>query len=351
MSVSNTLAATARGEPGSPAMKMPARRIGPFHVARIGLGCMNLSHAYGTPPAAAQGAQLLLHALEHGVTFFDTAPLYGFGENEKLIGDALAQHRSRFVLATKVGMYGMNGRRVIDGRPQTIKEQMDLSLLRLRTDCVDLLYLHRWDKKVPIEDSIGAMSELVRAGKARVLGLSEVSAQTILRAHAVHPIVAVQTEYSLWTRNAEIGALEACRTIGAAFVAFSPLARGWLTNTLVPGEFIASDIRRAMPRFQADNFAKNQTLLEEFLDLATEAGCTPAQLALAWLLNRAPHVIPIPGTRSIAHFDENMGAISMRLDKDLLQRLDQLFEAGRIAGARYPAAVQAEVDTEEFGKT
>jgi aryl-alcohol dehydrogenase-like predicted oxidoreductase len=335
---------------GQHRLKMPARKIGPFHVARIGLGCMNLSHAYGTPPTSELGAQLLLHALERGVTLFDTAPLYGFGENEKLIGAVLARHRSSFVLATKAGMYGMDGRRVIDARPQTIKDQMDLSLRRLRTDCVDLLYLHRWDKKIPIEDSIGAMGDLVREGKARALGLSEVSAERILRAHAVHPIVAVQTEYSLWTRNAEIGALEACRSIGAAFVAFSPLARGWLTNTLVPSEFIASDIRRGMPRFQANTFAQNQPLLKEFVRFAIEVGCTPAQLALAWLLNRAPHVIPIPGTRSIAHFDENMGAITMQLDRGFLQRLDQLFEVGRIVGERYPAATQAEIDTEEFGK-
>lgn len=332
-------------------MKMPSRKIGPFHVARIGLGCMNLSHAYGTPPASERAEQLLLHALEQGVTLFDTAPLYGFGENEKLIGNVLAQHRASFMLATKAGMYGIDGRRVIDGRPQTIKEQMDQSLRRLRTDSVDLLYLHRWDKKVPIEDSIGAMSELVREGKARALGLSEVSAETIMRAHAVHPIAAVQTEYSLWTRNAEIAGLEACRKIGAAFVAFSPLARGWLTNTLVPGEFITSDIRKAMPRFQGDTFAQNQPVLEEFVCIASEVGCTPAQLALAWLLNRASHVIPIPGTRSVAHLEENMGAITMRLDRDILQRLDRLFEVGRIVGERYPAAVQREIDTEEFAKT
>jgi len=312
---------------------------------------MNLSHAYGTPPSAERGAQLLLHALNRGVTLFDTAPLYGFGENEKLLGDVLAQHRASLVLATKVGMYGIDGRRVIDGRPQTIKEQMDLSLRRLRTDCVDILYLHRWDKKIPIEDSVGAMGDLVREGKARALGLSEVSAQRIMQAHAVHPIVAVQTEYSLWSRNPEIGVLEACRKIDAAVVAFSPLARGWLTNTLEPGEFIATDIRTGMPRFQSKNFAQNQPVLEEFVRLASEVGCTAAQLALAWLLNRAPHVVPIPGTRSVAHLDENMGAIAIQLDSDLLQRLDRLFEVGRIAGERYPPAVQREIDTEEFPKT
>jgi aryl-alcohol dehydrogenase-like predicted oxidoreductase len=292
----------------------------------------------------------LLHALELGVTLFDTAPLYGFGENEKLLGEVLANHRANLVLATKAGMYGIDGRRVIDGRPVTIKEQMDLSLCRLRTDCVDLLYLHRWDKKIPIEDSVGAMGDLVRQGKARALGLSEVSAERIRQAHAVHPIAAVQTEYSLWTRNAEIGVLEACREIGATLVAFSPLARGWLTNTLDPSEFIASDIRRGMPRFQPDNFAQNHPILEEFVCVASELGCTPAQLALAWLLNRAKHVVPIPGTRSVAHLDENMGAIEIHLDDNLLQRLDRLFAVGTIAGERYSPAVQKEIDTEEFAK-
>jgi aryl-alcohol dehydrogenase-like predicted oxidoreductase len=329
-------------------MKMPARKIGPYHVARIGLGCMNLSHAYGTAPGLEQSSQLLNHAMERGITLFDTAPLYGFGANEKLLGDVLGQHRSRFVLATKAGMYGIDGRRVIDGRPETIKEQMDLSLRRLKTDRVDLLYLHRWDKKIPIEDSIGAMSDLVRDGKVRALGLSEVSAATIMRAHRVHPIAAVQTEYSLWTRNPEIAVLETCRTIGAAFVAFSPLARGWLTNSILPGEFEANDIRKGMPRFRALEFTQNQPLLEEFVRVAAEVGCTPAQLALAWLLNRSPHVIPIPGTRSIAHFDENLAAIDMRLGKEVLQRLDRLFEVGRVAGKRYPDNVQVEIDTEEF---
>jgi aryl-alcohol dehydrogenase-like predicted oxidoreductase len=311
---------------------------------------MNLSHAYGTPPTAERGAELLLHALNRGVTLFDTAPLYGFGENEKLLGDVLARHRASLVLATKVGMYGIDGRRVIDGRPQTIKEQMDLSLRRLRTDCVDILYLHRWDKRIPIEDSVGAMGDLVREGKARALGLSEVSAARIMQAHAVHPIVAVQTEYSLWSRNPEIGVLEACRKIDAAVVAFSPLARGWLTNTLEPGEFIAADIRTGMPRFQSKNFAQNRPILEEFVRLASEVGCTAAQLALAWLLNRAPHVVPIPGTRSVAHLDENMDATAIHLSSDLLQRLDRLFAVGRIAGDRYPPAVQREIDTEEFPK-
>jgi aryl-alcohol dehydrogenase-like predicted oxidoreductase len=329
-------------------LKLPMRALGPFTVSSLGLGCMNLNHAYGTPPTADVSAQLLLHALERGVTLFDTAALYGGGENEKLLGNTLAPHRSNLTLATKCGLYILNGKRVIDGRPETIKEQMDLSLQRLRTDCVDLLYLHRWDKKVPIEDSVGAMGDLVRAGKARALGLSEVSAASILRAHAVHPISAVQTEYSLWTRNAEIGVLEACRSINATFVAFSPLARGWLTNTLEPGEFVAADIRRGMPRFKSESFVQNRPVLEEFVGLAGEVGCTPGQLALAWLLNRAPHIVPIPGTRSVAHFDENLAAVGIQLDSGVMEALERLFAVGRISGDRYPAATQLEIDTEEF---
>ncbi len=328
--------------------KLPARKVGPLTVSSLGLGCMNLNHAYGTPPAAEVGSRLLLHALDSGVTLFDTAPLYGGGENEKLLGNTLAPHRAYLVLATKAGMYILNGKRAIVNRPETIREQMDLSLGRLQTDHVDLLYLHRWDKKTPIEDVIGTMSDLVRAGKARALGLSEVSAETLMRAHAVHPISAVQTEYSLWTRNAEIGVLEACRKIGAAFVAFSPIARGWLTNTLALSDLAATDIRRGMPRFKSENFDQNRAVLDEFVRLAEEAGCTPVQLALAWLLNRAPHIVPIPGTRSVAHFDENMGAVGVRLDSKQVERLDQLFAPGKIAGDRYPPATQAEIDTEQF---
>jgi hypothetical protein len=237
---------------------------------------------------------------------------------------------------------------VIDNRPETIKEQLDLSLARLQTDHVDLLYLHRWDKKTPIEETIGAMSDLVRAGKAGALGLSEVSAETVMRAHAVHPISAVQTEYSLWTRNAEIGVLEACRKIGAAFVAFSPIARGWLTNTLALSDLGTTDIRRGMPRFKSESFLQNRAVLVEFVRTASEIGCTPVQLALAWLLNRAPHVVPIPGTRSVAHFDENMGAVGAHLTGEQVERLDRLFAVGKISGDRYPSATQAEIDTEQF---
>ena len=215
---------------------MRTRRIGELTVSALGLGCMNLSHAYGAPPPPEAAERLLLHALDRGVTLFDTAALYGFGANETLLGRVLKPHRSKFVLASKGGMTGVTFpdgiKRVIDGRPESIRRDCEASLKRLQTDVIDLYYLHRWDKKIPVEDSVGAMSDLVRQGKVRALGLSEVSAATLMRAHAVHPIAAVQTEYSLWTRNPEIAVLQACKDIGAAFVAFSPTARAFLTGTL-----------------------------------------------------------------------------------------------------------------------
>jgi aryl-alcohol dehydrogenase-like predicted oxidoreductase len=332
---------------------MQKRTIGPFHVSAIGLGCMNLSHAYGTPPSAEQGERVLLAALDAGVTLFDTAALYGFGANETLIGKVLSQHRSRFTLASKGGMAGVQFddgiKRVIDGRPETIRQNCEDSLRRLQTDVIDLYYLHRWDKKVPIEDSMGAMADLVRAGKVRAIGLSEVSAATLRKAHAVHPIAAVQTEYSLWTRNPEIAVLEACREIGAAFVAFSPVARGFLCDALHDVSTLGpKDIRSAMPRFAPDNYAANLKLLPPYKALAAEAGCTPAQLALAWLLHKAPHIIPIPGTGRVDHLQEDLGALSVKLDAGLLARLEALINQGSVTGNRYSAQSASEVDTEEF---
>ncbi|MDP2033933.1 MAG: aldo/keto reductase [Polaromonas sp.] len=332
---------------------MQKRTIGPFHVSAIGLGCMNLSHAYGTPPSAAQGERVLLAALDAGVTLFDTAALYGFGANETLIGQVLAKHRSRFTLASKGGMAGVQFedgvKRVIDGRPETIRKNCEDSLKRLQTEVIDVYYLHRWDKKVAIEDSVGAMADLVRAGKVRAIGLSEVSAATLRKAHAVHPIAAVQTEYSLWTRNPEIAVLEACREIGAAFVAFSPVARGFLCDALPDVSTLApKDIRTAMPRFAPDNYAANLQLLPPYKALAAEAGCTPAQLALAWLLHKAPHIIPIPGTGSVEHLQEDLGAADLRLDAGLLAKLELLINQQTVTGNRYSAQSASEVDTEEF---
>ena len=330
---------------------MQQRRLGEFSVSALGLGCMNLSHAYGTPPAAEAAEALLLRALDRGINFFDTAALYGFGANETLLGRVLKPHRRKIVLASKCGMTGVDGKRVIDGRPATLKRTCDESLRRLQTDEIDLYYLHRWDKQVPIEDSIGALSDLVRAGKILGIGLSEASASTLRRAHAVHPIAALQSEYSLWTRNAELGTLDACRELGTAYVAFSPLARAFLTGTLRDPEsqLEAKDIRRQMPRFEPANYAKNLALLPGYMAIAQEVGCSPAQLALAWLLARGDHVIPIFGTRQPEHLDDNAGAAAVSLDPKTVARLDALINQQTVAGPRYNAATQLEIDTETFG--
>jgi aryl-alcohol dehydrogenase-like predicted oxidoreductase len=335
---------------------MQQRRIGPFGVSAIGLGCMNLSHAYGTPPPADQAERLLLAALDQGVTLFDTAALYGFGANEALVGRVLKPHRDRITLCSKGGMAGVNFadgvKRVIDGTPAAIRRNCEDSLKRLGTEVIDLYYLHRWHKAVPIEDSVGEMARLVAEGKVRALGLSEVSAATLRKAHAVHPIAAVQSEYSLWSRNPEIAVLDACRQIGAAFIAFSPVARAFLTGTLcdVSG-FDARDIRRGMPRFAPENYAANLALLEGHAAIARDAGCTMAQLALAWLLAKGDDIIPIPGTTSPAHLAENLGAASVVLPPRTVAQLDALFAPRAITGPRYNATNQAEIDTEDFPGT
>jgi aryl-alcohol dehydrogenase-like predicted oxidoreductase len=333
---------------------MKNRKLGPFQVSEIGLGCMNLSHAYGAPVSEAQAERVLLSALDAGVTLFDTAALYGFGTNESLVGKFLKSHRQKFTLASKCGMAGvdLNGDgklvRVIDGRPETIRKTCEDALKRLQTDVIDLYYLHRWDKKVPIEDSVGALSDLVRQGKIQSIGLSEVSAGTLRKAHAVHPIAAVQTEYSLWTRNPEIAVLKACEQLGTTFVAFSPVARGFLCGPLDMATLDAKDIRKGMPRFTPENYAANFKLFAPYQNLANEAGCSPAQLALAWLLHKAPHIIPIPGTTSVPHLLDNLGASDIRLSDSIITQLNALINEKTVQGNRYSAQSNAEVDTEVF---
>ncbi|MGA8392958.1 MAG: aldo/keto reductase [Burkholderiaceae bacterium] len=333
---------------------MRQRQLGPFTVSAISLGCMNLSHAYGAPVSAEQAERVLLAALDAGVTMFDTAALYGFGANETLVGNVLSKHRRQFTLASKCGMQGVdvNGDgklvRVIDGRPATIRATCEAALKRLRTDVIDLYYLHRWDKKVPIEDSVGALSDLVRAGKIQTIGLSEVSAATLRRAHAVHPITALQTEYSLWTRNPEIAVLDACRELGVAFVAFSPVARGFLCGEIDVAALDAKDIRRTMPRFAPENYAVNLKLLPAWQAIANEVGCTPAQLALAWLLHKGEDIIPIPGTTSVAHLKDDLGAVNVQLDAAVIARLEALINQDTVAGNRYNPQANSEVDTEVF---
>ncbi len=330
-------------------MSLKRRKIGPFEVSSIGFGCMSLSHAYNPPVSDEQADRVLNRALDLGCDFIDTAALYGFGHNETTLGKFISSRRGEFTLASKCGMTGVNGVRVIDGRPETIKATCDDSLQRLKTDVIDLYSLHRLDRKVPIEDSAGALADLVGAGKIRTIGLSEVSADTLRRAHAVHPVTAVQSEYSLWTRNTEVAVLEACREIGATLVAFSPVARGFLTGKLgAHSQFEGKDIRSAMPRFQGENWKQNLVLLGEFEDVAAEVGCTPAQLALAWLLHRAPHIVPIPGTKELDHLEENVGALEVSLTPEVMATLDALINPKTVVGPRYNAATQAEIDTEEL---
>lgn len=328
---------------------MSTRRIGQINVPAIGLGCMNLSHAYGTPPAPEDAEALLLRALDLGVTHFDTAALYGFGKNETLVGRVLSSHRDRIFLASKCGMTGVNGKRVIDGRPETLRRTCEEALRRLRTDRIDLYYLHRWDREVPIEESVGELSRLIEAGKILAIGLSEVSAATLRRAHAEHPITALQTEYSLWTRNPEIAVLEVCRELGIAFVAFSPLGRGFLSGTMNDVSHLGEkDIRYRMPRFSKENFKRNLPLLDALRTLAEQADATPAQLALAWLLAQDESILPIPGTTSISHLEENMETNNIRLEASLVDHLDRLINQHTVCGGRYNKATQAEIDTEEF---
>jgi aryl-alcohol dehydrogenase-like predicted oxidoreductase len=314
---------------------------------------MNLDHAYGPSVSPEQGERVLLGALDAGYDYFDTATLYGGGRNEERVGQVLSAHRSRFVLASKCGMsiIPVDGKptRVIDGRPDTLRQQCEDSLRRLKTDVIDLYYLHRWDKTVPIEDSVGALADLVRAGKIRGIGLSEVSAATLRKAHAVHPITALQTEYSLWSRNPEIAVLDACQQLGVAFVAFSPVARGYLGGELTDvGTLHAKDIRRSMPRFAPDAYAANLHLLAPLVAMARELGCTPAQLSMAWLLHKAPHIIPIPGTTSEQHMRDNFATAQIKLSAAQMQQLEAMIHQGNVVGNRYDAQATGEVDTESF---
>ncbi|WP_082569080.1 aldo/keto reductase [Microbacterium sp. Root180] len=316
-------------------------------LPRIGLGCMALSHAYGVSPSADDGVALIRAALDHGVTLLDTATLYGDGRNEELVGRAIADRRDEVVLASKGGMALVDGVKTIDGRPETLRAQVDASLARLEVEHIDLYYLHRWDKQVPIGESVGALAEMVDAGKIGHIGLSEVSVERLLEAQAVAPVAAVQNEYSLWSRNPEWGMLEATRRSGVALVAFSPVARGFLADAVHdPDDLAPKDIRRAMPRFHAEHWPVNAALLPAWRALAAQADCTPAQLALAWLLSRGDHVVPIPGSTQVPHVRDNLAAVDLVVDPAILTRAGELIDTGTVSGARYNAAQSAEVDAE-----
>lgn len=328
---------------------MEKRTLAGSGVRPVGLGCMNLSHGYSTFPTPQEGARLLRHALDAGVDHLDTATLYGQGRNEELIGAAIAGRRREYFLASKCGLEMVDGRGRVDGRPHVLRRQAEASLRRLRTSRIDLYYLHRLDRRVPIEESVGALAEMVRDGMIGAIGLSEVSAATLRRAHAVHPIAAVQTEYSLWTRNPELGVLRACRELGTAFVAFSPLARAYLTGALTdPSALPGNDMRRHMPRFNAENYPRNLALLEGFTALAARLGTTPAALALAWVLAQGEHVVAIPGTTRADHLEENLAAERLQLDAATLAELDGLINQRTVHGHRYSSLQRATIDTEDF---
>ena len=326
---------------------MDQRQLGPFSVSAIGLGCMSLSHAYGTPPPREQAERVLLGALDAGYTFFDTAAVYGVGHNETLVGEVLKHRRSEFVLASKCGL--TNGdQRELNGRPEVLKATCEGSLRRLQTDVIDLYYLHRWDKRVPIEESVGALAELVAEGKIKTIGLSEVSAATLRRAHAVHPITALQTEYSPWTRNPEIAVLDACRELGVTFVAFSPVGRGFLAGGVTDlAQLEEGDFRKGMPRFQGEAFEANLKMFAGFANLAGEAGCTPAQLCLAWLLAKDHAQVPIPGTTNPDHMAENAKAAAIKRSPEVMAKVEALVNPQTVTGPRYAPAMQASVDTED----
>ena len=331
-------------------MAVSKRLVGDREVHPIGLGCMNITHAYGPPMDEDAARRLLQRALDLGCDFLDTATIYGAGRSEELIGEALSHRRSEYFLASKCVLTIRDGQRVIDARPETIKSACEASLKRLKTDVIDLYYLHRPDPKVPVEDSMGALAELVAEGKIRFAGLSEMGEEQLRRAHAVHPVAALQSEYSLWVRNPEIAVLDACAELGTALVAFSPVGRGFLADPPAdPASFHASDMRRGFfPRFSPESYPANLALLDEARAVAREAGCSVSQLALAWTLAKGKHVIPIPGTTKLSHLEENHAAASVTLTPAQVAHLDAHFAPERAAGPRYTPAAQAGVTTEMF---
>ena len=332
-------------------MPDPERKIGSLNVSAISFGCMTLSHAYGVPPSKHAGRRMLNEALDLGYSMLDTAALYGFGANETLIGMSIAHRRDEYVLASKCALHPVEGKRELTNDPVKLRQSCEDSLKRLGTEVIDLYYLHRYDKVTALEESIGLLSDLIREGKVREIGMSEVSADTLRRAHEIYPIAAVQSEYSLWTREPEIAVIKACRELGIAFVAFSPVARGFLTGKLRDLSILPEkDLRRNMPRFFPENYTRNLQLLDDYLTLASNAGCTPAQLALAWLLAVDDLVIPIPGTTKSKHLAENFAAGGITVDDHTLAMADRIVNRQTVIGDRYNATTQAEIDTEQFEK-
>lgn len=336
------------GSDGDPAVTtMPLRRIGPFTVSAVGYGAMGLSANYGRAPARETSVRLLNRALDLGITMLDTAAVYGGGDNERLLADAVGHRRHEFVLATKGVLHAVDGARTLDGSPAAIARSLDASLRRLRSERIDLYYLHRLDDRVPIEDSVGALVRAVEAGKIGGIGLSEMSAATLRRAHAVHPIAAMQSEYSPTVRNPEIAVLETCRELGTGFVAFSPTARGLLAGGVKDDRYDDDDVRKAMPRFVGENLRSNLAVAARFAALAAAQDRTPAQLSIAWVLSRAEHIVPIFGTGSERHLEENAASATVALPGQVIAEIDAMF-AGAIEGSRYNAKLQSQIDTETF---
>jgi aryl-alcohol dehydrogenase-like predicted oxidoreductase len=327
---------------------VPRRRLGRGgpEVSAIGLGCMGMSEFYGAGDEA-ESIATIHEAIEKGVDFLDTADMYGVGRNEELVGRAIAGRRDRVFLATKFGnVRGEDGSfRGVCGRPDYVRSACEASLRRLGVETIDLYYQHRVDAQVPIEETVGAMAELVAAGKVRFLGLSEAAAATVRRAHAVHPIAALQTEYSLWSRDAEAEILPTVRELGIAYVAYSPLGRGFLTGQFrSPSDFPDDDYRRFHPRFTGENFGKNIALVREIEAMAADKGCTAAQLAIAWVLAQGEDLIPIPGTKRRSYLEQNIGALEVRLTEEELERIDQILPPGAASGPRYHEAGMATVN-------
>jgi aryl-alcohol dehydrogenase-like predicted oxidoreductase len=317
-------------------MEMEKRKLGRhgLEVSELGLGCMGMSQFYG-PRDDKESVATLERAVELGINFFDTADVYGVGHNEELVGSALKKYRKRVIIATKFGnQVASDGKRSINGRPEYVRSACDASLKRLGVDHIDLYYQHRVDQKVPIEETVGAMAELVRQGKVRYLGLSEAGANTIRRAHATHPISALQSEYSIWTRDYEDDVIPTLRELGIGFVPFSPLGRGFLSGNL--REISDDDMRRKIsPRFDAENMQRNQKVVDRLQEIAREKGITPSQLALAWVLAQASDVVPIPGTKRRTYLEENVAAAKVQLSKSDLARIEEVAPKGFAAGGRY----------------
>jgi len=318
---------------------MQYRRLGKSSlvVSAIGLGCMGMSQSYGTPDDQESTATIH-HAIDRGITMLDTADMYGGGANEELVGRAIAKRRNEVIVATKFGnMRQPDGRFLgVNGKPEYVQAACEASLQRLRISTIDLFYLHRVDTSVPIEETVGAMARLIEQGKVRYLGLSEAGAKTIRRAHATYPIAALQSEYSIWTRDPEGEILSACRELGIGLVPYSPLGRGILTGQVKSADFGPKDFRRISPRFQGENFNKNLDLVQRIEKIAAEKNCTPAQLALAWVLAQGNDIVPIPGTKRRAYFDQNLGTLDVKLTSADLKRIDELAPRGAAVGARYP---------------